>query len=443
MSPDTKTRKKTSPSAEIGRDALSARFSSIRAWSDELCEPLVVEDLVVQSMPDASPLKWHLAHTTWFFETLILKPHLPGYRTPNETFEYLFNSYYNSIGKQYSRPERGVLSRPTVAEVREYRLHVDENMAELLDAADEELMSEIVPVLEVGLNHEQQHQELMITDLKHMFSKNPLHPVYRAEKETLEIEVPALAWHLFEADLCLVGHEERNGFAYDNEGPRHRVFLEPFGIASRLVTSGEYLEFMADGGYERPEFWLADGWAKVQAEGWDAPLYWLENGSEWKQITLAGLRSVRSDEPVCHVSLYEADAYARWAGARLPSEEEWEVAANRILGRAAADADAAPGSNFVEDGHYHPRPLTEADSALGQFLGDVWEWTRSAYSAYPGYRAPDGPLGEYNSKFMSSQIVLRGGSCATPRSHIRTTYRNFFPPQARWQFMGLRLAQDG
>ncbi len=422
--------------------AVLERYRQVRQWSDVLCEPLETEDYVVQSMPDASPIKWHLAHTTWFFETLALKPHLPGYAPPNRTFEYLFNSYYNSLGKQFSRPQRGLLSRPTVAEVREYRRHVDTRMAELLDGAGDDTLGDLLPVIEVGLNHEQQHQELMLTDLKHMLALNPLHPVYRSEKVAPRTDVPDAVWIEFEEGLHAIGHDGRDGFAYDNEGPRHRVFVEAFAIASRLVTAGEYLEFMADDGYERPELWLSDGWAKVESEGLEAPLYWIGDGGDWKQITLAGLRPVRPDEPVCHVSLYEADAYARWAGARLPTEAEWEVAADATLGRTAARGDADPHANFVEEGHYHPRPISDAARAGGQFLGDLWEWTRSAYSPYPGYRPPAGPLGEYNSKFMSSQVVLRGGSCATPRSHIRSTYRNFFAPDKRWQFFGLRLARD-
>ncbi len=416
------------------------RYRAVRSWTDTLCEPLVTEDYVVQSMPDASPAKWHLAHTTWFFETLLLTPHLAGYRSPDPQFNYLFNSYYNSIGKQYSRPERGVISRPTVAEVEDYRRHVDEHMAELLSG---DLPDDLLTVVEVGLNHEQQHQELLLTDLKHMFSKNPLYPVYRPPLPVTAEPVPALAWHEYSAELRRIGHDGRDGFAYDNEGPRHRVFVEAFRIASRLATCGEYLEFMNDGGYQRPELWLSDGWNTVQAEGWRAPFYWqaAEDGT-WQQITLGGLRQVQPEEPVCHVSLYEADAYARWAGARLPTEAEWEVAADDVLGTTAAIGDNAPDANLAEDGAYHPRPLSSA-ARHGQFLGDVWEWTASAYSPYPGYAPPPGALGEYNAKFMSSQVILRGGSCATPRSHIRTTYRNFFPPATRWQFSGIRLAQDG
>jgi ergothioneine biosynthesis protein EgtB len=392
-------------------------------------------------MPDASPTKWHLAHTTWFFEAMILKPHLNGYESPSAVFNYMFNSYYNSIGKQFRRSERGLVSRPTVDEVHNYRRFVDQKIGELLESVDEATLAEVLPVLEVGLNHEQQHQELMVTDLKHMFSKNPLHPVYRIEERAPAVDVPNLRWRDFEEGLRFIGLDGDGDFAYDNEGPAHRVFVEAFRMASRLVTCGEYLDFMTDGGYERPELWLSDGWAMVQDAGWEAPLYWLSQEG-WKQFTLAGLRPVRPDEPVCHVSLYEADAYARWAGARLPTEAEWEVAADEVLGQRGARGDAGPHANFLEHGHYHPRPLSGLAIEQGQFFGDVWEWTRSAYAPYPGYKSPVGALGEYNSKFMSSQNVLRGGSCATPRSHIRTTYRNFFPPEMRWQFGGVRLARD-
>ncbi len=423
-------------------EALAQRYRAVRAWSDTLCEPLEVEDYVVQSMPEASPTKWHLAHTSWFFETLVLEAFVEGYEAPNQTFKYLFNSYYNSLGKQYLRPQRGLLSRPTVAEVRSYRRHIDERMGELLASVDDQTLAKVRPVIEIGLQHEQQHQELMLTDIKHVFSHNPLRPVYRREKASAAVEVPAVDWHRFEERLCDIGSDGTDGFAYDNEGPRHRVFVESFRIASRLVTSGEYLDFMRDGGYQRPELWLSDGWAEVRAAGLAAPLYWVEEGGEWLQYTLAGLRPVRAEEPVCHVSSYEADAYARWADARLPTEAEWEIAADSVLGQAVACGDADPTANFVEEGHYHPRPLSADSASRGQFLGDVWEWTRSAYSPYPGYQPPAGALGEYNSKFMSSQVVLRGGSCATPRSHIRTTYRNFFPPDQRWQFFGFRLARD-
>ncbi len=438
------------------------RYQSIRSWTETLCDPLIAEDYVVQSMPDASPAKWHLAHTTWFFETLLLVPHLPGYRPLESQYKVLFNSYYNTLGEQFTRSQRGLLSRPSVAEVIDYRHHVDQHMQALLADLGESPQGEILALLEVGLNHEQQHQELMLTDLKHMFSLNPLHPVYRPYSAAPSEAIAELAWHGFEENLHWIGtpvessfddsnaddsiaadsNAADSNFAYDNEGPRHRVFVEAFRIASRLITNGEYLEFMADDGYGRHELWLSDGWATVQEHGWRAPLYWRQEEDGWKSHTLGGLRPIHPEEPVCHVSLYEADAFARWKGARLPSEAEWEVAVAQLLGPGAAVGETADDANFVEDGFYHPRPLA-AEATHGQFLGDVWEWTASAYSSYPGYRPPAGPLGEYNSKFMNNQTILRGGSCATPRSHIRSTYRNFFPPHIRWQFSGIRLAQDG
>ena len=419
---------------------LADAYHQVRRWSETLCQPLATEDFVVQSMPNASPIKWHLAHTTWFFEVMVLKPHLEGYLSPNPEFEYLFNSYYNSLGEQFPRPSRGLLSRPTVDEVREYRDRVDQRILDLLDGADDLTTATVRPILELGLHHEQQHQELMVTDLKHLFSRNPLHPIYRPETPVVRTSVPQLEWESFDGGLREIGVDPGDGFSFDNETPRHRVFVEAYEIASRLSTCGEYLDFIADGGYERPELWLSDGWATVRSEGWKSPLYWHREGGEWCQYTLAGLRAVRPEEPVCHVSLYEADAYARWAGARLPTEAEWEVAAAEVPSRSSAGSDGDGQANFVEDGHFHPRALS--GTGHGQFLGDVWEWTRSSYSPYPGFRLPEGPLGEYNAKFMSGQNVLRGGSCATPRSHIRLTYRNFFAPETRWQFSGIRLARD-
>ena len=420
------------------------RYRAVRSWTMTLVDPLEIEDYVIQAMPDASPTRWHLAHTTWFFETFLLIPHHRNYRSPNEHFAYLFNSYYNSLGEQFKRSDRGLLSRPTVAEVLAYRQHVDSAMEALLKEADAALLGDILPLLAVGLNHEQQHQELILTDLKNMLSRNPLFPAYRPQTTAMAVEQEAtpLRWHTFSEGLHQIGHPaDGEGFAFDNESPRHRVFVEAFSIASRPVTCGEYLEFMEDGGYTRPDLWLSEGWYLLNDEGWRAPLYWHSHDDGWRQFTLAGLRDVQPTEPVCHVSYYEADAYARWAGARLPSEVEWEVAAAERLGDVYAQGVADPEANLAGEGHYHPRP--EAQGGRGQFLGDVWEWTRSAYASYPGYRPPEGALGEYNAKFMSNQMVLRGGSCATPRSHIRVTYRNFFPPTARWQFFGLRLARDG
>ena len=375
-------------------------------------------------MDDASPAKWHLAHTSWFFETFILERAVPGYRPFHPDFRVLFNSYYQTVGQQHPRPQRGLLSRPTLDEVFAYRAHVDGQMTALMDAGGE-LDAGIV---ELGLQHEQQHQELILTDIKHLLFCNPLRPAYRKFPEAAGGETAPLRWQPFDEGLRWTGHDG-DGFAFDNELPRHRVFVDAFELATRLVTNGEFRDFIDDGGYERPELWLSDGWHTVQTRGWHAPLYWERRGGAWQVMTLGGLRPVRADEPVCHVSLYEADAFARWAEARLPREAEWEVAAT----------DSVIDGNFVESGRLHPAPANA--SALTQLFGDAWEWTQSAYSPYPGYQPPVGALGEYNGKFMCNQLVLRGGSCATPRAHVRATYRNFFPPDARWQFSGIRLAR--
>jgi len=406
---------------------LATRFGAVRAQTERLAAPLSPEDATVQSMPDASPVKWHLAHTSWFFETFLLEP-LPGHRPFEPAYRVLFNSYYHSVGDQYARPERGMITRPGLAEVLAYRAHVDAACHALL--ARGALTPAQSAVLELGLQHEQQHQELILTDVKHLLAKNPLAPVYRPRPQG-ERPAPAtaLTWHAVPPGLREIGHAGP-GFAFDNEGPRHRVFVHGFALASRLVTNREYLAFMEDRGYERPELWLSDGWAAVCANGWRAPLYWRERDGAWSEFTLAGLLALAPDEPVAHVSAYEADAYARWAGARLPTEAEWEVAA----------ADAEPAGNFVESGRLQPSPAAGARPA--QLFGDVWEWTASAYAPYPGYRPPPGALGEYNGKFMANQLVLRGGSCATPVSHVRASYRNFFHPDARWQWSGIRLARD-
>jgi ergothioneine biosynthesis protein EgtB len=420
--------------SSVERQTLSEQFQQVRDFSENLCAPLATEDYVIQSMPDCSPTKWHLAHVSWFFETFLLTPFARAYRSPNPDYTYLFNSYYNAVGDKYPRPRRGLISRPTVEEVYRYRAHVDENVLDLLEVVDDDGLPKISPIVTLGLNHEQQHQELIVTDLKHMLSHNPLHPVYVDRPPSPTLEPPALDWVNFPEGVYWIGHAG-DGFAFDNEEPRHREFVQSFRLASRLVTNGEYLTFMREGGYERPEFWLSMGWATVQQEGWRAPLYWEEREGNWSQFTLSGLRPLNLAEPVAHISYFEADAYARWADARLPTEAEWEVA-----------ADGLPiDGNFVESGHFHPRPLDPATSSstqLSQMYGDVWEWTQSSYSPYPGFRTAPGALGEYNGKFMANQYVLRGGSCATPRSHIRPTYRNFFPPDARWQFSGVRLAAD-
>jgi ergothioneine biosynthesis protein EgtB len=401
------------------------RFLGVRRLTEDLARPLSAEDQTVQSMPDASPTKWHLAHTTWFFENFVLKPHRADYRAFDPAYEYLFNSYYEAVGPRHPRPQRGMVTRPGVADILAYRRHVTQAMAELLESD----RANVADIVELGLHHEQQHQELILMDIKHLLSLNPLCPVYAAEAQVPEPATTPLRWLDFEGGLVEIGHAGE-GFAFDNEGPRHRTWVDPFALATRLVTSGEYAAFIDDGGYRRPEFWLSAGWDCVNQRGWQAPLYWQRDGTGWAVFTLAGLRPVRADEPVVHVSLYEAAAFAKWAGKRLPREAEWEIAA----------ADAGLDGNLMDDGHYHPLPAR--GEGLAQMIGDVWEWTASPYVAYPGYREPPGAIGEYNGKFMANQMVLRGGCAATPRHHIRTTYRNFFPPDARWMFGGIRLAED-
>jgi ergothioneine biosynthesis protein EgtB len=420
------------PVSETDRNALLLQYQTVRAATERLCDPLVVEDYVVQSMPDASPAKWHLAHTSWFFETFVLSKWSDGYRLFDEAYEYLFNSYYNAVGPQFSRPRRGLLSRPTVEQTYAYRAHVDESMAALLTEATPDNSAQFTALLELGLNHEQQHQELILSDIKHVLSVNPTHPVYRPAKEDGNESAPPVQWQAFPAAQRWIGHEGSR-FAYDNETPRHRVYVEAFQLASRLVTNGEYLAFMADGGYERPELWLSDGWSVRCENNWTAPLYWEQHDDRWLNFTLGGMREVELAAPVCHVSYYEADAYARWANAWLPTEAAWEIAA----------CDLPVTGVFAEDAAFGPRAATsDSDQRLMQMYGDVWEWTCSPYVRYPRFRPPSGALGEYNAKFMSNQLVLRGGSCATPRSHIRSTYRNFFPPHARWQFSGFRLSRE-
>jgi len=379
-------------------------------------------------MPDCSPAKWHLAHTSWFFETFILESVIPEYVAFNPQFRILFNSYYQTVGEQYSRPQRGLLSRPTLDEVLKYREHVDRCMISVLEDAGTRATT--AAVIELGLQHEQQHQELILTDIKHMLSLNPLRPAYSRVIGPAG-EAQAQNWSRYEAGLQWIGHEG-DTFAFDNEEPRHRVFIEPFELASRPVTNGEYMAFIEADGYERPDLWLSDGWYAVNDQHLRAPLYWEFRDGAWFLFTLSGLRELRPEEPVCHVSLYEADAFARWAGARLPTEAEWESAA----------CEESIDGNFVEQGLLHPAPGAIHKDGPVQMFGDVWEWTQSAYVPYPGFNPPEGALGEYNGKFMCNQIILRGGSCATPQSHIRATYRNFFPPGARWQFSGIRLARN-
>jgi ergothioneine biosynthesis protein EgtB len=381
--------------------AVVERFLSVRKLTEQLAAPLSAEDQTVQSMPDASPTKWHLAHTTWFFETFVLGPHAGAYRPFDRAYDYLFNSYYEAVGPRHPRPQRGMITRPGLEEIMTYRRHVSKVMGELLQSGNDRIEA----IVELGLHHEQQHQELLLMDAKHLLAQNPLRPVYRAMPER-EAEALALAWREFEGGLVEIGHDGV-GFAFDNEGPRHRVWLEPFALATRPVSCGEYLAFIDDGGYQRPEFWLSAGWDCVGQRDWRAPLYWEKDGDSWQVFTLAGMKPVDVGEAVCHVSAYEAAAYAKWAGKRLPREAEWEV-----------------GAPAIED------------------TGVVWEWTASPYVAYPGYREPEGAIGEYNGKFMANQMVLRGGCGATPAGHLRPTYRNFFPPDARWMFGGIRLAED-
>ncbi len=432
------------PFEELSQDSITLvesmlrTYTVVRSWTDTLCEPLTIEEYVVQSMPDASPAKWHLAHTSWFFEQFILKPNLPDYVSPHPQYEFLFNSYYNALGPRHCRPKRGLVSRPTVDETYAYRRHVDRCMGELLYNLTIQELSNLEPLFRLGLNHEQQHQELLVTDLKHMLSENPLMPVYKAAaiSKSWTAELPTSSrWKSFDGGLRDIGYSGP-GFSFDNEMPRHPEYVAAFALQERLVTNGEYLEFMRAGGYERPEFWLSEGWGIAKAQQWNAPLYWYPavdfgQPGEWTMFTLHGLAPIDLDEPVCHVSLFEADAFAHWAGARLPTEPEWEAAAGGV----------EVSGNLAEHANFHPQRAPVA-GGLQQMFGDVWEWTRSQYSPYPGYHQAEGALGEYNGKLMCNQFVLRGGSCVTPQTHIRATYRNFFPPDARWQFSGIRLAKD-
>lgn len=405
------------------------RYRAVRRASEILAQPLSAEDQTAQSMPDASPTKWHLAHTTWFFETFLLQPRLKGYRAFDPRFAYLFNSYYEALGPRQPRPERGLLTRPSASDVTAYRAHVDAAMARLL--ADE-AQDDLSDLLDLGLAHEEQHQELILMDVLHLFAQSPLAPAYAPAPGVAASPDPGPLRYLdFEGGVREIGHDGE-GFAFDNEGPRHKVYLEPFRLADRLTTNAEWLAFMADGGYRRAEFWLSDGWARAQAEGWTAPLYWREGeDGTWSAMSLYGLRPLDPHAPVVHVSFYEAWAYASWAGRRLPTEAEWECAARDLPVRGAflARGRLAPAAPFHGSG-------------LRQMFGDAWEWTRSAYCPYPGFKPAAGAVGEYNGKFMSGQMVLRGGACVTPDGHVRATYRNFFHPHQRWMFSGVRLADD-
>jgi ergothioneine biosynthesis protein EgtB len=419
------------PHGSTERNAdLRAYYRSVREASTRLGAPLSDADATVQSMPDASPAKWHLAHTTWFFETMILEQSLPGYRAFDPQFNFLFNSYYESIGARQPRPRRGMLTRPTLDRVYAYRDHVDRAMASLMG---DDVAPAVAELIELGCNHEQQHQELLLTDILHLFAQNPLRPAYKDPGPIAVGKIDSLPANFRAVDggVIEVGHDG-DGFAFDCEGPRHRALIEPFELADRLVTNGEWMEFMADGGYLTPLLWLSAGWATVQSEGWTAPLYWDEREDGYWSMTLRGSQPVDPAAPVTHVSYYEADAFATWAGRRLPSEFEWEHAAR---------AEPLKG-NFVDTGRLRPAPAQAGARGLRQIYGDVWEWTRSTFAPYTRFRPAAGAVGEYNGKFMCGQFVLRGGSCVTPANHMRPSYRNFFPPDARWQFSGLRLAGD-
>ena len=414
------------PSSESS--SLRQRLSATRALSLELARPLSDEDQVVQAMDDASPAKWHLAHTTWFFEAFLLKPFLASYRVFDERFEYCFNSYYESVGPRQPRPKRGLLTRPSAQEVRAYRASVDAALERLFET---DLAPEAAALIELGINHEQQHQELLLTDILSLFAAEPLKPAYRDGGPGIAAgEAAPLEWVSFAGGIVAIGHDG-SGFAYDNEGPRHEALTRPFKLASRCVTNAEWMAFIADGGYTTPTLWLADGWNMVRGQDWRGPLYWEECEGGAAQMSLNGYRPVDPAAPVTHVSYYEADAFARWAGLRLPTEFEWEAAA----------ASVPLEGRMLGAGHLRPMAAARGEG-LAQMIGDVWEWTGSAYLPYPGFKAAPGAVGEYNGKFMCSQFVLRGGSCVTPEGHIRRTYRNFFYPHQRWQFTGLRLAQD-
>ncbi|MFQ4136004.1 ergothioneine biosynthesis protein EgtB [Nodosilinea sp. PGN35] len=414
------------PLAEAG---LCTQYRAVRRLSETLCQPLEMDDYGVQAMADVSPPKWHLAHTSWFFETFLLRPYQSSYQEFHPGYGYLFNSYYEAVGDRHPRPQRGLLSRPTVGEVYQYRAHVDAAMTTLLQSQGDHPAVRSLTAL--GLHHEQQHQELLLTDLKYNLAINPLRPAYRQDVAVAACAcASALEFVEFPSGLYNIGHQAA-GFAFDNEGPTHPVYLQDFALANRLVTNGEYLEFIADQGYQTAAHWLAEGWAMVQSAGWQAPLYWEQRDGQWWIFTLGGLQPVNLMEPVCHLSYFEADAFATWRGCRLPTEAEWEVAASAVPTQG----------NLLAADHLHPQPAS-GSQPLQQLYGDVWEWTQSAYLPYPGFRPAPGAVGEYNGKFMCNQMVLRGGSCVTPPGHIRPSYRNFFPPSARWQFSGLRLARE-
>lgn len=417
------------------RKQLAEYFKRVRDKSVELCQPLVTEDYVIQTIDDVSPPKWHLGHITWFFEQVILEKFVKGYQPFNRDYYFCFNSYYESFGERVIRSQRGTVSRPTVEEVYDYRRHVDKQMQNLIETIEEKVLPDLSELVELGLNHEQQHQELLVTDVKHNFACNPMRPVYNKFKpldsgnESINAEFISIKGGVHEIGAA------NSGFSYDNERPRHKTYFDDFKLMNRLVTCGEFMEFVNDGGYKKAQLWLSDGWETINTNHWQHPFYWIKLDEQWHIWTLSGLRPINPNEPVCHLSYYEADAYANWAGCRLPTEAEWEVAAQKHV------KDETAG-NFMDSKTFHPVPAKRDDTELIQMMGDVWEWTGSAYLPYPGYPRYPGPLGEYNGKFMINQMVLRGGSCATPKDHVRMTYRNFFQCDKRWQFSGMRLAKD-
>ncbi|BBH16595.1 ergothioneine biosynthesis protein EgtB [Nocardioides baekrokdamisoli] len=414
---------------------LTSRYAEVRAYTEQLAAPLSPEDQTVQSMPDVSPTKWHRAHVSWFFETFVLADHEARFAPFQDQYWFLFNSYYEAVGPRYARPLRGVISRPGAHDVGRYRANIDDRMQDLIGGLDDGTLTKLAPTIELGFHHEQQHQELLLMDIKHVLSLNPLEPAYAPRRDSGG-SAGVLAWKEYEGGLVEIGHESMadGTFCFDNELPRHQQWLQPYRLADRLVTNGEWLAFMADGGYRRPELWLSDGWARINEEHWRAPFYWIERDGVWFEHTLTGTWPVDPELPVCHISHYEADAYASWAGKRLPTEAEWEHAAR------LEESDGP--ANLADQQTWHPRSAGVSSGALRQLFGDCWEWTSSAYLPYPGFRHADGAIGEYNGKFMSNQMVLRGGCALTPPGHARASYRNFFPAGARWPLTGLRLADD-
>ena len=430
------------PSESWDVETLVQRYDEVRSHTESLAAPLSPEDQTVQSMPDVSPTKWHRAHVTWFFETFVLADNEPDFAPYQDQYWFLFNSYYEAVGPRYSRPDRGLLSRPGAQDVGVYRSNVDDRMRDLVTGLDSGSLDKVAPTIELGFHHEQQHQELLLMDIKHVLSLNPLRPAY-AGSPSEESEPDPLGWVDVEGGLVEIGHDG-GGFSFDNELPRHSEWLEPYRLADRLTTNGEWLEFVRDGGYERPDLWLSDGWAKVKDEHWHAPFYWTEHDGVWFEHTLNGTWPVNPGLPVSHVSFYEAEAFATWAGKRLPSEAEWEHAL--VADGQAADSQVV--GNLADRETYHPRAAQPGTAQPGggrlrQAFGDCWEWTSSAYHPYPGFHPAEGAIGEYNGKFMSNQMVLRGGCALTPPGHARATYRNFFPHQSRWALSGVRLADGG